>query len=442
MRDLNEQIRTYVDDTADALTLDDVRGFGESSRALGGTARRDRTMRRGVVGLVAAALVVLGVVVAAVVVSWQPGGRRVTTGSSPPTGMPGASWKPIAEVPAELKNRFVGLGDAPQGVSAGADVYFLNGHDLGDGVGLIAARYSPSSDVWTVLPRAPIPQRANVIAIWTGHDLIVWGGNLASGAGAPDGAAFDPSTNQWRRIADAPIGGTNASAALWSGTEIIVWGAGLESGSQVAGVAYNPATDRWRQLADAPIANRPYPSAVWTGTEMIVWGGCAPNPPSNPGPCDHHAGNEPTDGAAYNPTTNAWRQLPPSPLPPRARPSAVWTGTEMIIWGSDVGPSPATKVGASYSTSTNSWRFLPSAPISPLRDFTMLWTGKEAVIVGGQGSNQQEGQRAAYHPDTHTWSLLPAAAFAWTGSAFAWSDHGLVGLAGSQSDWAGALLTP
>jgi N-acetylneuraminic acid mutarotase len=321
-------------------------------------------------------------------------------------------------------------------------VYVLNGNSLGEGVGLIGARYSPSSNVWTVLPRAPISQRANVVSLWTGYELIVWGGNLASGAGARDGAAFDPATNQWRRVADAPIGGTNASAAVWTGTEMIVWGAGLESDQSALGLAYNPATDNWRRLAQAPIANRPYPSAVWTGKEMVVWGGCTPNPPSNPGPCDHYSGNEPTDGAAYNPTTNVWRRLPVSPLPPRARPHAVWTGTEMIIWGSDAGPAPGTKVGASYNPSTNSWRLLPSAPISPLRDFIMLWTGEEAVVVGGQSADRLEGQRAAYHPDTRTWSVLPAAPFAWTGSAFAWSNQGLVGLSGSGFDWTGALLTP
>ena len=40
------------------------------------------------------------------------------------------------------------------------------------------------------------------------------------------------------------------------------------------GARYNPATDSWAPVAaaGAPDARR-YHTAVWTGTEMIVWGG-------------------------------------------------------------------------------------------------------------------------------------------------------------------------
>ena len=39
------------------------------------------------------------------------------------------------------------------------------------------------------------------------------------------------------------------------------------------------------------------------------------------------------DGAAYDPGSRTWRMLPPSPMSARS-PFAVWTGTELIVWGS------------------------------------------------------------------------------------------------------------
>ena len=45
------------------------------------------------------------------------------------------------------------------------------------------------------------------------------------------------------------------------------------------GGRYDPATDSWRPTStqNAPSA-RSGPTAVWTGSEMIVWGGGLPRP--------------------------------------------------------------------------------------------------------------------------------------------------------------------
>ena len=58
---------------------------------------------------------------------------------------------------------------------------------------------------------------------------------------------------------------------------MIVWG-GFNTSSPPyrlnTGGRYNPSTDSWisTSLVNAP-SPRDYHSAVWTGTEMIVWGG-------------------------------------------------------------------------------------------------------------------------------------------------------------------------
>ena len=61
--------------------------------------------------------------------------------------------------------------------------------------------------------------------------------------------------------------------AVWTGSEMIVWGGG-GAGSLNTGGRYNPSTDSWRATSttNAP-SRRGNHTAVWTGREMIVWGG-------------------------------------------------------------------------------------------------------------------------------------------------------------------------
>src|SRR5207344_2039570 len=87
----------------------------------------------------------------------------------------------------------------------------------------------------------------------------------------------DTWDNQFR-IAQAPYRRSN-HYAVWTGTEMIMWG-GLNtwSGTYLTtdGARYNPTTDTWTAMSDvnAP-AGVMHGTAVWTGTEMIVWGGDA-----------------------------------------------------------------------------------------------------------------------------------------------------------------------
>src|SRR6185369_2492461 len=84
--------------------------------------------------------------------------------------------------------------------------------------------------------------------------------------------------------------------AVWTGTEMIVWGGGSMGPGLRTGGRYNPATDTWAAIATAPpVGGTSGPglgaTVVWTGTEMIVWGGCCGS--TNP-------------GARYDPTNDTW----------------------------------------------------------------------------------------------------------------------------------------
>src|SRR5215211_1397963 len=63
--------------------------------------------------------------------------------------------------------------------------------------------------------------------------------------------------------------------AVWTGIEMIVWG-GWDVNNTFfnTGGRYNPSTDSWvaTNTNNAPLGRFVH-TAVWTGIEMIVWGG-------------------------------------------------------------------------------------------------------------------------------------------------------------------------
>ena len=130
---------------------------------------------------------------------------------------------------------------------------------------------------------------------------------------------------------------------------------------------------------------------MWTGQELIVWGGILGSPVNT--------------GARYNPKTDRWLPLPPSPLAPRAYMPAVWTGSDMLIWsGYDVTRGQLFRDGARFNPGTNTWTPIATAG-SPQATYwnTVVWTGHEMVAWGGVMGEAGNGR---YNPTTNTWAAL------------------------------------
>ena len=158
----------------------------------------------------------------------------------------------------------------------------------------------------------------------------------------------------WRPLPQAPIAGRIAAGAVWTGKEMIVWGGVVRSGKArdaSDGAAYNPATRTWRAIAASPTGVQGGAAVVWTGDEMVVW---ASNSPDGP-----------VGTAVYNPSTDSWRRLPAGPLGKREGYSSVWTGKELILVGGSLGDTLAKPVAAALNPRTGSWRLLPALTGSP-----------------------------------------------------------------------------
>ena len=175
-------------------------------------------------------------------------------------------------------------------------------------------------------------------------------------------------SHQHHQRARCPIRHT----AVWTGSEMIVWG-GCDGFSCLnTGGRYNPSTDSWTATSttNAPAARYSH-TAVWTGSEMIVWGGYdgwrfehRRKIQSQHRQLDSHQHHQRArcpkrhtavwteqrndrlgrerlatrvylnTGGRYNPGTDSWTATSTTNAPAaRWGHTAVWTGSEMIVWG-------------------------------------------------------------------------------------------------------------
>ena len=268
-------------------------------------------------------------------------------------------------------------------VWTGTDMIVWGGDNYDD-TGFILApvstggRYNPITDTWvaTSVLSAASPRR-NHTAVWTGSEMLVWGGynDYLCFCPADAGGRYDPSTDQWATLSvvDAPSG-RFGHTAVWTGTEMIVWGGGWFGGGSSTGGRYDPATDHWVPTSgvNAPAARTGHRS-VWTGSEMIAWGG-------------YDGGNGYfSTGGRYDPTTDQWTATSVSNAPtPRRGHTAVWTNGEVIVWGGYDGGGTDFATGGRYDPSTDQWTStsVANAP-SPRGDHTAVWTGSEMLVWGG-----------------------------------------------------------
>ena len=259
-------------------------------------------------------------------------------------------------------------------------------------------RYNPSTDSWTATSTTNAPiARSNHTAVWTGSEMIVWGGQIENPlSNTNTGGRYNPSTDSWTSTSttNAPIA-RSYHTAVWSGSEMIVWGGFVGSESNTGG-RYYPGTDSWTSTSTttAPTA-RFYHTAVWTGSAMIVWGGRGNNSPLN-------------TGGRYYPSTDSW--TPTSTIFPdvpsvRYLHTAVWIGSEMIVWGGKDNQF-FLNTGGRYDPGTDSWTATSTTNAPSERDFhTAVWTGSEMIVWGGQndvGVKLNTGGR--YNPGADTWT--------------------------------------
>jgi hypothetical protein len=419
-----QDLRRQLVELADAVPPSRV----DPVAAITGRARRRRRRTRGT------AVVVLAVAIASGLVIWTSAPsptRRVTAGppSTAATGtaaeLAGYQWSTLPAAPIQPR-------------AFAAEVW--TGHELviwgggasdqssafGDG-----AAFDPEAGTWRTLAAAVgVAPRFDALPLWTGREMLIIGGSEPQGAVAANDAAYDPSTDRWRILAPrpAPIArpgamGSTALSGVWTGTEAIV------VSSSGATASYDPAADRWRSLETLP---EPAPRQiaavfpVWTGDHLLLWAEWEYFVTTNNG-SDGYNG---IDLWSLDPTAGRWVQSPPVQGQPRGIDAPVWTGTGVLLPAADYfrgggsGGFYSNRNGFTYDPRTNTYRPISHGPVD---DATIgaLWTGNALVRVdqGTVFGDITPGAAAAWDPATDRWTTLPRAPAVDFGTPMFWTGH-------------------
>jgi hypothetical protein len=238
----------------------------------------------------------------------------------------------------------------------------------------VGGRYDPYSDTWAAITPRVEPERPVFdAAVWTGSEVVAWGRTYEPWA------RFDPIADLWQPTSTtgAPLSSYRwrrlAFGVVWTDIELILWGGLTRTNRHNTGARYNPVTDSWvdTSTTDAPMARDGH-SMVWAEEIglMLVWGDR----------WGSTVGEVLNDGGRYDPATDSWTPITTQNAPTGGRNhSAVWTGTEIIVWGG------ATQPGGRYNPSTDTWVSMsstdePTTADDPFRGPGMVWTGTEVIV--------------------------------------------------------------
>jgi hypothetical protein len=309
-----------------------------------------------------------------------------------------ASWSRIPDAP--IRGAF-----ANAIVWTGTEMLIWGGAPSPNGAATVdvpenGAAYDPVTRSWRTLPVAPIGPRYGAVSAWTGRELLLWGGSwpCCDPGALGDGAAFDPATNRWRRLPEAPIGPLPGSVGTWTGSELVVATPAGRGGASVA--AFDPESERWRRLPDLPLRGQ--------SAELVAVSG-------------RIAAIDRSDGQlvgirVLDPGSSAWSDVDTSDVPPSSPLGVVSTGEELLVLGevrSTTG-GPTLSVVRRYNPVTDSWRI--STPSPGWTSASGVWTGS-LVLYGS----------LAYDPAGDRWLTVPP-------------DDANAGLHGGAGVWAGDRL--
>lgn len=304
------------------------------------------------------------------------------------------------------------------------------------------ARYT-----WSTLPTAPIASRSSAVGVWTGTQMVIWGG--ASGRDGAvlhaDGAAYDPDSRTWSKLPPGPLTARAQAASVWTGKSVFIWGGFVGDGATAAsdGALYTPADQTWRQVPTARVTAHGAVRAFWTGSVVVLlstppWAGKGTDPGANDG-------SDQVNAQSYNPATGSWTRLPDLRLHSGHTADVVidvGAGNRIYVWSlwshnTPTGPgSFATTAGVDgYTLEVDKRRWVSNTLALPDHAVSSspLWTGRDIAMpaistwFGAASRGPAPMNLAGVMLDPSTSSTRPIV-------------HGAVDDLGAQYLWTGAAL--
>ena len=316
----------------------------------------------------------------------------------------------------------------------------------GNGATNTGGIYNPATFSWTPTTAAGAPTaRYNATAVWTGKEMLVWGGQDSTNAYLSDGGRFDPVTNVWKPISNAGSPGPRAfHVAVWDpkAGEMIVWGGSDSSNELATGGRYRPDMDAWTSIQDnpQPNASRSRACGLWDSklNAFFIYGGFGDDISNTVNNKFFPDGAVP-GGVVYQPSgMPAWTGLQTVAQPSsRADCTAVFDGDKRYfvfggisdnssgylnsgaqwdgaMWSAFNGAAPTARrdhtavfvskvkymivfggrnaspldTGMALDTTMNTWKSELPRVLSPRYGHTAVSTGDKMIVWGGQGSGK------------------------------------------------------
>ena len=315
-------------------------------------------------------------------------------------------------------------------------------------------RYNLASNTWSNMA-VNLPEMSNGMnwsGVWTGSAMIVWSGQTQGSSSPPAAGIYRPAADTWQtlpRVPGDPSLATTGFSTVWTGTEMILWGGfdGMGNYSNV-GYRFDPNSTIWRTVttSGAPAARAGH-YAVILGGKMVVWSGQSIPPPPGPVGTVFYR-----DGGVYDPVANTWQSIAATDAPPYRTEATVTAATDrVIVWAGIQTPDSGMtnkflKQGGSYQPASSTWTVLANGSPAPRFGHSAVWTGTELIVWGGSaGSGSGPGggldfsfnDGARYNPATGVWTPLPStnAPSARFGHAAVWTSTEMIIWGGSYLDY-------
>jgi hypothetical protein len=233
---------------------------------------------------------------------------------------------------------------------------------------------------------APSPRVGEGNAVWTGAQLVVWGGICGDTVPGPggglvecsqqpydacarfgDGAIYDPQTDQWTAMSNAGAPPPRSGHVIaWTGDRLLIWGGSTYQGGSgsstyvqyLDGALYDPKGDAWTPTAPAPFdGSRVSDAPLWTGARLVVFDAKATG----------------RAGWIYDPVANRWATMSPDP------------GLCSFGWGVQAGAVVAlcSTHLARLDVVQNQWTTIELPSDAPTVPGGVLWTGNRWFVWGG-----------------------------------------------------------
>jgi len=236
------------------------------------------------------------------------------------------------------------------------------------------ASAQPTESIETLSTRLPWTLEAGT-AVSTGTYIYLLGG-FRSGSYSDRITRFDPTngtfTDEMARLPFPLVG----VAAIWTGTEILAFGGQTESvNNAIATVRFNPHTGTIRNGTDMP-TSRAYSPLVWTGRYAYIFGGTV------------GAGNARYDVLRYDPEAERMDIITTARMPVYTKDAtATWDGKRATLFGGGFIPPDGGFSMMTFDPSTERLSYVNGTGFHAVTSATSAQVGSYAYVFGGIETN-------------------------------------------------------